>query len=87
MIKYVYTVLVLVTTLSCKNNRGNVKIESENIESITFDRKEPSLLIERDSNIVKYHFDTVVKVTKTGIDTTIKLNLKDSVILVKDSPR
>ena len=85
MNRYIIPLFILAITISCNEKRTEIKINSEDIHSIKFDSREPSLMVEKDSNFIKYGFDTVVRVTRSRIDTTVMLNLKDSTIILKDS--
>lgn len=85
MNRYFITFFILAITISCNEKKTELKINSEDIHSIKFSSKEPSLVVEKDSNFIKYGFDTVVRVTRSRIDTTVMLNLKDSTIILKDS--
>ncbi len=78
---------ILISIFSCKKKSERLNFKEKEIKSITFEREKPSLLIEKDSNIVEYGFDTIVRSTKTGIDTIIRLNLKDSVVVTKETSK
>lgn len=87
MRKTLFNFLLFCFLVSCQNkNKENVLENSSEIESITFNKNKPSILIEKDTNFIEFGFDTIIRRRSKEFlkkDTLIILNPSESLNISK----